>query len=232
MIDKNRMSRLAEQFGIELSETQLNQLSIYAQMLVSTNEKLNLTSITQPQEIEIKHFLDCLLAAECSFLGESFVDVGSGAGFPGMVVKIFRPQLSVTLMEPTGKRLSFLREVSEAIGVEVSLVKERAEEAARKEWREAFDSATARAVAALPALCEYCLPLVRKGGHFIAMKTEPQEQIRQAQKAIAKLGGEVKEVKSYSLPGEIQRSLIVIQKVEHTPPQYPRAGGVIAKRPL
>ncbi len=139
-------------------------------MLVEYNEKVNLTAITDAEGIEDRHFIDSLLLASQPEVQGSLVDVGTGAGFPGIVAKLYKPQLALTLMEPTGKRVDFLRYVCGQLGLEAEFVKERAEEAARKRWREAFDVASARAVAALPVLLEYCLPLVRKGGLFIAMK--------------------------------------------------------------
>ena len=143
----------------------------YAELLVSYNQKVNLTAITDPEGIEDKHFVDSLLFACQPEVAGKMVDVGAGAGFPGIVTKIYKPDLDLTLMEPTGKRVDFLRYACETLGLTgVSFAKERAEEAARKSWREQFDLVSARAVAALPVLSEYCLPLAKVGGHFLAMK--------------------------------------------------------------
>lgn len=232
MLDENRFRNNAAVYGLEIGEELFQKLERYAQMLVDWNQKINLTAITQPEEMENKHFIDSLLLAAQPEIEGRLVDVGSGAGFPGMVAKLYRPQLDVTLMEPTGKRVRFLEELAAQLGAPVRVVKERAEEAARKQWRESYDVATARAVAALPALCEYCLPLVKKGGWFLAMKGEAAEEVVAAQGAIGKLGGRLKEVRSFSLPDGSARSIVIIEKVSSTPPVYPRNGGSIAKKPL
>lgn len=162
-IDTKRLCEKAAEYGMDLSAA-APQLAAYAQMLVEYNEKVNLTAITDAEGIEDRHFIDSLLLASQPEVQGSLVDVGTGAGFPGIVAKLYKPQLALTLMEPTGKRVDFLRYVCGQLGLEAEFVKERAEEAARKRWREAFDVASARAVAALPVLLEYCLPLVKKGG--------------------------------------------------------------------
>ena len=164
MIDKNRLAEKCSTWNITLTGTQLDQLDQYAELLVSYNQKVNLTAITDPEGIEDKHFLDSLLFACQPEVAGKMVDVGAGAGFPGIVTKIYKPHLDLTLMEPTGKRVDFLRYACETLGLTgVSFAKERAEEAARKSWREQFDLVSARAVAALPVLAEYCLPLAKVG---------------------------------------------------------------------
>ena len=162
------------------------------------------------------------------------VDVGAGAGFPGIVTKIYKPELELTLMEPTGKRVEFLKYACGQLGLTgVEFAKERAEEAARKVWREQFDLASARAVAALPMLAEYCLPLVKVGGNFLAMKgASGEEELAAARGAIKKLGGEYKETRTLHLPGGDTRTLILCKKISQTPTAYPRNGGKIAKSPL
>ena len=234
MIEQSRLQARCREYGIELSALQLDQLDRYAQMLVEYNQKVNLTAITDPEGVEIKHFLDSLLFASQPQVAGRMVDVGCGAGFPGLVTKIYKPQLELTLMEPTGKRVEFLKYVCSELGLTgVEFAKERAEEAARKQWREAFDVASARAVAALPVLAEYCLPLVKQGGVFIALKgASAQEELQAARGAIAKLGGKFAESKEFQLPGGDARSLIVCKKISQTPPAYPRNGGKIAKAPL
>ena len=170
MIDKNRLQAKCSTWNIPLTGAQLDLLDRYAELLVSYNEKVNLTAITSPEGIEDRHFADSLLFAAQPEVSGRLVDVGTGAGFPGIVAKIYKPDLELTLMEPTGKRVDFLRYACAELGLTgVEFAKERAEEAARKIWREQFDVASARAVAALPVLCEYCLPLVNVGGRFIAM---------------------------------------------------------------
>ena len=161
------------------------------------------------------------------------MDVGTGAGFPGVVAKLYKPELELCLMEPTGKRLDFLRYLCGELGIEAEFAKERAEEAARKRWREQFDVASARGVARLNMLCEYCLPLVKPGGVFIAMKAAAaDEELAEAKGAIARLGGEYWESRRARLPQGDERSLIVVKKISQTPPVYPRNGGKIAKSPL
>ena len=234
MIDKNRLAEKCSTWNIALTGHQLDQLDRYAELLVSYNQKVNLTAITDPEGIEDKHFLDSLLFACQPEVAGRMVDVGAGAGFPGIVTKIYKPELALTLMEPTGKRVEFLRYVCGQLGLEgVEFAKERAEEAARKTWREQFDLASARAVAALPVLAEYCLPLVRVGGAFIAMKgASAAEELEAAQGAIRRLGGRYSQTRAFHLPGGDARSLVVVQKISQTPTAYPRNGGKIAKAPL
>lgn len=234
MIDKNRLAKKCSTWNIALTGRQLDQLDQYAGLLVSYNQKVNLTAITDPEGIEDKHFLDSLLFASQPEVAGRMVDVGAGAGFPGIVTKIYKPDLALTLMEPTGKRVDFLRYVCEQLGLDgVEFAKERAEEAARKVWREQFDLASARAVAALPVLAEYCLPLVRVGGVFIAMKgASAAGELAAAQGAIRKLGGRYSQTRDFHLPGGDARSLVLVEKISQTPTAYPRNGGKIAKAPL
>lgn len=234
MIDKNRLAEKCSTWNIALTGTQLDQLDQYAELLVSYNQKVNLTAITDPEGIEDKHFLDSLLFACQPEVAGKMVDVGAGAGFPGIVTKIYKPHLDLTLMEPTGKRVDFLQYACETLGLTgVSFAKERAEEAARKSWREQFDLVSARAVAALPVLAEYCLPLARVGGHFLAMKgASAAEELEAAQGAIRKLGGKYRETRAFHLPGGDARSLVLVEKISQTPTVYPRNGGKIAKAPL
>ena len=232
MIDTTRFCEKARRYGIDAAPV-ARALDTYAQYLVQYNEKVNLTAITDPEGIEDRHFIDSLLLAMQPEMRGDAVDVGTGAGFPGVVAKLYRPEIAMTLMEPTGKRVEFLRSLCERLGIEAQLVKERAEEAARKRWREQFDVATARAVAALPALAEYCLPLVKVGGVFIAMKgASAREEAETARRAAEKLGGELADVRAFTLPDGSARSLLVYRKVRPTPPVYPRNGGKIAKSPL
>ena len=207
----------------------------YGELLLETNKVMNLTAITEPRDVAALHFLDsaALLTLE-SFSGKSVVDVGTGAGFPGVVTKIYKPEIELTLMEPTGKRVDFLKYVCAELGLTgVEFAKERAEEAARKIWREQFDLASARAVAALPVLAEYCLPLVKVGGCFLAMKgASGAEELAAARPAIRKLGGEYAETRTFHLPGGDARTLILCKKISQTSTVYPRNGGKIAKSPL
>lgn len=234
MIDKTRFEQKCSTWNISLTGRQLDQLDVFARLLVDYNRKVNLTAITDPEGIENKHFLDSLLFACQPEVAGRLVDVGAGAGFPGIVTKIYKPDLELTLMEPTGKRVEFLKYACAQLGLAgVEFARERAEEAARKHWRETFDLASARAVAALPMLAEYCLPLVKVGGSFLAMKgASGGEELAAARGAIRKLGGEYRETRDFSLPGGDARSLILCKKISQTPPVYPRNGGKIAKSPL
>lgn len=234
MIDRERLAQKCSTWNIELTGTQLDLLDRYAELLVSYNEKVNLTAITTPEGIEDRHFADSLLFAAQPEVSGRMVDVGTGAGFPGVVAKIYKPELELALMEPTGKRMDFLKYVCGELGLTgVEFIRERAEEAARKQWREAFDLASARAVAALPVLCEYCLPLVKVGGHFLAMKgPDADNELELASNALRKLGGRAADDRAFTLPDGSARRLLVMEKISQTPPAYPRNGGKIAKKPL
>lgn len=232
MIDTQRLLQKAQSYGLDISHC-VQQLALYAEILVDYNQKVNLTAITDPEGIEDKHFIDSLLFACQPEVQGKFVDVGTGAGFPGVVAKLYKPELQLTLMEPTGKRVDFLKHLCKKLEIEAEFAKERAEEAARKTWREKFDVASARGVARLNMLSEYCLPLVKEGGFFIAMKAATaQEELEQAQPAIEKLGGMFVENRKMALPQGDERNLLVVKKISQTPPLYPRNGGKIAKAPL
>lgn len=234
MIDKERLAQKCSTWNISLSPAQLDLLDRYAELLVDYNQKVNLTAITSPEGIEDRHFADSLLFAAQPEVAGKVVDVGTGAGFPGVVAKIYKPELQLTLMEPTGKRVDFLKYLCAELGLTgVEFAKERAEEAARKVWREQFDVACARAVAALPVLCEYCLPLVKPGGRFIALKgPEADAEAKAAANALQKLGGAYRETRTFTLPDGSARGLVVCEKISQTPTVYPRNGGKIAKKPL
>lgn len=231
MINKARLIKKAHIYDINIDHC-VDALEQYAKLLVEYNQKVNLTAILTEEGIEDRHFIDSLLFASQPEVKGNLVDVGTGAGFPGLVAKIFNPSLEVTLMEPTGKRVDFLNYVCLELGVKAQVVKERAEEAARKKYREAFDIATARAVASLDMLSEYCLSLVKKDGIFIALKGEAAEEINAAKGAIQKLGGSFCAEKTFILPDTSHRSLVFINKISQTPSVYPRNGGKIAKSPL
>ena len=234
MIDQERLAQKCSTWNIALSPAQLDLLDRYAEILVDYNQKVNLTAITTPEGIEDRHFADSLLFAAQPEVTGQVVDVGTGAGFPGVVAKIYKPDLELTLMEPTGKRVDFLKYLCAELGLTgVEFAKERAEEAARKVWREQFDVACARAVAALPVLCEYCLPLVKPGGRFIALKgPEADAEAKAAANALKKLGGQYAGTRTFTLPDGSARGLVVCKKISQTPTVYPRNGGKIAKKPL
>ena len=207
----------------------------FSARLLETNKVMNLTAITEPQDVARLHLLDCAaLLNIADFRGKRVVDVGTGAGFPGMPLRILEPDFDLTLLDSLGKRITFLQGVCDEMGLKrVDCVHTRAEEFAAKH-REQYDMATSRAVAALNVLCELTLPLVKVGGQFLAMKAlDSDEEIRTAKSAIAQLGGKVEETRDYTIPGtDIVRRVVVIRKVKPTPPQFPRAFAKIKKAPL
>lgn len=233
---QNQLIAAAEAFDLPLTQEQAAQFSTYAETLVEWNKVMNLTAITDPQEIIVKHFLDSLLLFRACSLPENalLIDVGTGAGFPGLPAKIYRPDLHVTLLDSLQKRLNFLEAVCEKTGVEVKRIHARAEDAGREPaLRESYDAACARAVAALPVLCEYCLPFVRVGGCFIAMKGPGlEEELQAAGHAIRTLGGKLESTAAFTLPDGSERRIAVIHKTAPTPKAYPRPAAKIKKSPL
>ena len=218
-----------------VAEAQAEALCDYAEFLAGENEKYNLTALTAPEDVAVKHFLDSLLPLRFGLLPEcaKVVDVGSGAGLPGIPLKVARPDLDVTVLDATEKKVAFMREAAGKAGVSVSAVCARAEEAASKPpMREEFDAAVSRGVAALNVLCELCLPFVRVGGVFVAYKGRgADEELAAAKNAIAVLGGRLARVERAPL-GDAERALVVIEKIKATPAAYPRAFAKIKKRPL
>lgn len=234
MIDKNRLCSLAKENGIILDGTALDRFDKYAELLVEWNGKMNLTAITEPEEIEVKHFLDCLMLPKYFNLDyiQTVIDVGAGAGFPSMPLLIYKPDLCLTMMDAINKRLTFLDTAVHALGLEAQLIHERAEVAGQDEnYREMFDLATARAVAPMNVLAEYCLPFVKVGGYFVALKGS-NDDTEEAKNAIATLGGEVVDNISYKLNGTEPRSIVVIKKISQTPTQFPRKSKKISTKPL
>ncbi len=225
-------------FGVCLDEAQLQEFEIYRDELKVWNEKFNITNITADDEIEIKHFLDSLSLFQTGLIQgpKRLMDVGTGGGFPGIPCKIANPQLSVTLLDSLNKRIVFLDHMVDTLMLhDVETIHGRAEELGRKkDYREQYDIVTSRAVASLDTLCEYCLPFVKVGGYFIAMKgSKADEELAEGKKAIAVLGGEYVETSEVALPElEWTPHLIVIKKVKSTPKTYPRSGGKPKSKPL
>lgn len=236
MIDRESMREKAEKWGISLTECQLEQLDNYAALLVDWNTRMNLTGITDSEGIMTRHFEDSLTMLFAADIPEnaSVIDVGTGAGFPGMVLKIARPDLQLTLLDSLNKRLLFLRAVAEAINIEVKTCHLRAEEGSRQpKMRESFDVACARAVANMRELSEYCLPYVKTGGQFIALKgPEMLEELNAAKPGIGTLGGKVVQLKELELSDGSRRSIVIVSKIKSTPGQYPRTSAKIQKKPL
>lgn len=227
---------LAKQYEIELTPPMAEQFATYQRLLLCWNERMNLTAITQPREVLEKHFLDSLipLAAWGLLPGARVIDVGTGAGFPGIPMKIARPDIELTLLDSQLKRTEFLRELSRELGQENRIIHGRAEEAAHDPaLRESFCAATARAVAALPVLCELCLGFLRPGGVFFAMKgPDSVKEAESAREAAAILGGG--EIKScaYALPSFGERIIYLVEKASQTPAKYPRKHKQMTKAPL
>ena len=236
MINTSLLKVESEKLGINLDNEALIRFDKYAEMLVETNKTLNLTAITEPDEIISKHFADCLsLLDKVDFpKGASVADVGTGAGFPGIVILIARPDLKMTLMDSTNKRLVFVQSVIDTLGLSADVVHIRAEEAGRnKNFREKFDFATARAVANMNVLSEYCIPLLKNGGVFAAMKgAKASEELDSAKGAVKLLGGKVISAEEFTVENCGERTVICIKKISQTPPKYPRASAQIAKKPL
>ena len=225
----------AAAWGVDVSDTALEQLDKYSRLLRHWNERINLTAIVEPRDIVCKHFLDSLSVAPLLPPRCSLIDVGTGAGFPGLPLKLTCPAMALTLLDSLQKRLHFLQTVCQTVGVEATRIHARAETAARLPvLREQYDVATARAVAALPVLCEYCLPFVRVGGRFIAMKgPEGEREVDAARGAAAQLGAQLIDIRRLELPrGGGSRLLVVYEKQRATPEIYPRATAKIAKKPL
>lgn len=226
-----------QEFGVEITPDIAEKLNAYGNLLLEWNEKINLTAITAPVDVLYKHFYDCILFFKNVNVPQNakIVDVGTGAGFPGMVLKIMRPDLQVTLLDSLNKRLVFLNDVIEKLGLKnIETVHIRAEEAGKsKKHRESFDIACARAVASLPVLLEYCTPLVKKGGMFVAMKgPSAKEEVENSQNALKVLGMEKPNIICETLTGEEQRAFVISKKISQTPPKYPRKPNDISKQPL
>lgn len=225
------------ELGIKLNETQLIQLKKYYLLLVQWNEKMNLTAITDAEGVAVKHFADSLAVFKYADIpqGSKIIDVGTGAGFPGVVMKIARPDIQLTLLDSLKKRLTFLEAVLIETQLQAKCIHSRAEDGGQNiDLRESFDFSVSRAVARLNVLSEYCLPYVRLSGKFIAFKgPDAANELDSAKKAIGILGGKIKKIQHFSLPqngGE--RTLIITEKIKPTPDKYPRNSGKIKALPL
>lgn len=226
----------AEKLDLSVSSQQLDRFEKLAELLVEQNKTMNLTAITDPDGIAVKHFADSIsvLSAVEFKSGAKVLDVGTGAGFPGIPLLIMKPDIDLTMLDSTAKKLKYVASTVDSLGLNANVLHSRAEEAAQKpEYRESFDIVCSRAVAALNILCEYCLPFVKKGGIFAAMKgAKAQEEIEVANNAIKTLGGEIIDKKSFTLSDGAERTIIIIKKISHNLPKYPRPSAQIAKKPL
>ena len=234
MIDKQLLLDSCRDFEINLPESAPDKLDTYAQLLVEWNEKMNLTAITEPREIVLKHFVDSLLLLkEADFREKRVVDIGCGGGFPGVPLKIGCPQMDLTLLDSLGKRMRWLEETLPILGVSAECVTARAEEEAARR-REGYDFAVSRAVARLNVLAELCLPYVKVGGFFLSMKgPDCEEEISAAARGIQILGGTLRPSYDYTIPGtDVHHRIVVVEKTAPTPSAYPRRWAKMQKAPL
>ena len=222
--------------SLEITEKQLSMFEAYAALLKEWNEKMNLTAITDDEGIAVKHFIDSISVLKTVELkpDSKLIDIGTGAGFPGIPIKIMRPDIDLTLLDSLNKRLVFLSEVCSKLEVNAEIIHARAEEFGHKpEFREKYDYSVSRAVANLPSLCEYCIPYIKVGGSFISMKgPEGDVEIEAAKNAVNTLGCKILKTDELILPDKNKRMIIQIKKISATPAKYPRRGVKISKQPL
>ncbi|MBQ8533272.1 MAG: 16S rRNA (guanine(527)-N(7))-methyltransferase RsmG [Clostridia bacterium] len=232
-MDKELIKKAGESAGLQLSDEQIKQFCDYADFLVEYNKKVNLTAITEDEDIAVKHFEDSVALLRFKNELKSVVDVGTGAGFPSVPLKIASPDISLTLLDSLKKRLTFLELLCKRLKISAKTVHSRAEDAGKKELREAFDTAVSRAVANLSILCEYCVPLIKVGGYFYAYKSGNCDiEIENARNIIKKLGGKIEEVFEFSLSNGEKRKIIAIKKISQTPTKYPRNTAQIKKETI
>ena len=234
-MDREILEKGFADLSFNIDEEKIKKFEEYSKILVEWNEKMNLTAVTDPEGIAVKHFLDSIAPLnEIGFKENSkVIDVGTGAGFPGIPIKIMREDLNFTFMDSLQKRINFLNEVSTKISLKDSeFIHARAEEAGKeKKFREKFDYAVSRAVANMKVLCEYCLPFVKVGGVFVAFKQfEVDEEIEEAKAMIGNLGGKISDIKKVNIPqSDIVRKIVLVEKINETPPQFPRRFNKIKK---
>lgn len=236
MLNKELLYTTIQKIGVSIDDKAFERLDKYAQMLVETNKRFNLTAITEPDDVTVKHFADCLALLGKLNIPENakIIDVGTGAGFPGLVLLLTRPDIKMTFLDSTKKKLGFIQNVLDETGVSAEVVHARAEEAGQNpQYREKYDFATARAVANLTNLSEYCLPFVKVGGKFVSMKAaSSDEEIASAKKVIGVLGGKLEKDVIFDLTDGMPRRIVEIKKLSQTPTKYPRPSAKIAKNPI
>ena len=230
---KEILTKGFSELNISANENQISQLIRYSELLVEWNEKINLTAICDKDGIAKKHFLDSSVALLTEKVSGKVIDVGTGAGFPGFVLKILKPEIELTLLDSLQKRINFLKTVGDELNITADYVHARAEDGGRM-YRQQFDTVVSRAVANMTVLSELCLPFLKIGGYFLALKGPlADEELSDAKKAIHILGGEVTEIFSSKIPGtDLDHKIIVVKKVRHTPQQYPRKPGIATKNPI
>ncbi|MDY3929768.1 MAG: 16S rRNA (guanine(527)-N(7))-methyltransferase RsmG [Clostridia bacterium] len=234
IIMKEILKTGCSELGISITDKQTDELCRYAKLLVEWNEKMNLTAITDDFSVATKHFLDSISTLATGYVTGKTIDVGCGAGFPGLVLKIVKPEIQLTLLDSLNKRINFLNEVISELEIGgVETVHARAEDGARR-MREKFDTVVSRAVANMTVLSELCIPFLKVGGSFLALKGPlANDELKDADRAIHILGGEVEEVKSVHIPHtDLNHKIIIVKKVRHTPMQYPRKAGIVTKNPI
>lgn len=232
---ETKFKELASKLNITLSDAEVDKFFLYKKILKEWNEKINLTSIVDDNEILIKHFIDSLTIEKYVPKNAKVIDVGTGAGFPGIPLKIVRPDIELVLLDSLNKRINFLNEVIEKCGLKnVRTIHGRAEDYAKDAgYREKFDISTARAVANIPTLLEYCTPFLKIDGRFICMKADAEQEIKEASNAMKILNVQKEIVDKFTLPEiDAERTIIVYKKINNTPKQYPRKAGMPAKEPL
>lgn len=226
------MKTLLEKYNLTLTENQIEKFNKYYDILIKYNQMFNITAITEREEVYEKHFIDSILGVE-KINGKTLIDIGSGGGFPAIPLKIVKDDLSVTLVEATGKKCEFLKAVVKELELSnVTVINGRAEDLAKDvKYRENFDVCTARAVARMNTLSEYCMSFVKVGGNFVAFKGDGIEEAKEAENAIKILGGKIEEIKEYTL-NDAKRTLISVKKIKNTDKKYPRGNGKERKNPL
>lgn len=226
----------SEQLNIHLDDKQISQLEQYARLLVEWNEKINLTAITDDAGIATKHFLDSLTAIHTGYVKGRVIDVGTGAGFPGLVLKIAKPEIELTLLDSLNKRVNFLKTVCGEVGInDIELVHARAEDGGKNRmYRGQFDTVVSRAVANLTVLSEWCIPFLKRGGYFLALKGPlADDEVKNAKRAVKILGGVIEDIFEVKIPfTQLNHKIIIIKKVGQTPLKYPRKAGIATKTPI
>ena len=233
---KEKLITSVDALGITVSEMQLKQFYTYMNLLIDWNKKINLTAIVEPNEIILKHFVDSLTILKYISDGTKIIDVGTGAGFPGIPLKIAKPSIEIVLLDSLQKRINFLEEVIKQLNIEkIKTIHSRVEDFGKdQKYREKFDMATSRAVANLSTLSEYLLPLVKVGGKVISMKGSfIGEELENSKNALNILGGKIEKIEKLNLPNsDMNRNILIINKIKNTPNKYPRKAGEPSKKPL